>query len=339
MGAAAAVRAAAVGGVDEDAVARALAPHGIDAAAICAQADRFDGYMADAAVDAGWQQVSTGELSMFYQHEAWSSVHSFRARCTLTCPPENLVACAREFDLIKTWNKHCSESLLLAEPGPMEVTAFATLAIPWPLPNADVLAGAIGVDALDEYGVLVVEMTTPKGPPPGVTMPPTWGKHMKVELMPNSYIMFEPLAPATPGGPMRTRVCMSVHSDAGIKNLPSLVITFVLKILAPYIFREVVRVVDHAFTDPASQLAARIRSRPELYSVVRTRIAEHMAAAAAGVGMDVGAGAGAGAAGAGGGEKGAAGGRPLSPSALGDVVVVGNLDDLPGPDGTLARVR
>eukprot|EP00955_Chlamydomonas_euryale_P002558 27597-Chlamydomonas_euryale.AAC.3 len=47
-------------------------------------------------------------------------------------------------------------------------------------------------------------------------MPRTWGKNMSVELMPNSYVVFEPLPPARPGGPPRTRACMSMHTDAHI---------------------------------------------------------------------------------------------------------------------------
>eukprot|EP00955_Chlamydomonas_euryale_P015194 162716-Chlamydomonas_euryale.AAC.1 len=58
---------------------------------------------------------------MFYSHPPWSSIHSFRARCTLAAPVEQLVACAREFDLVKEWNSHCVESIVLKDQGPMQV--------------------------------------------------------------------------------------------------------------------------------------------------------------------------------------------------------------------------
>lgn len=51
---------------------------------------------------------------------------------------------------------------------------------------------------------------------PGIEMPSTWGKNLKLRIHPGSFLLFEPL-PDGPGGVQRTRVCASVHADIGIR--------------------------------------------------------------------------------------------------------------------------
>lgn len=55
-------------------------------------------------------------------------------------------------------------------------------------------------------------------------------KNLSVVMRQGSSVFFEPLLPANPGGPPRTRTTIEVRCDVGLKNVPTFVITFVLKV-------------------------------------------------------------------------------------------------------------
>lgn len=52
---------------------------------------------------------------------------------------QNVIALAKEFDLVPTWCKFVTESAVLSERDMTEMAVLATLWMPWPFPKVDIL--------------------------------------------------------------------------------------------------------------------------------------------------------------------------------------------------------
>lgn len=74
-------------------------------------------------------------------------------------------------------------------------------------------------------------------------------------------------------------VLVQAYVDPDLK-VPSAIISFVLKVLGPFIYSTAKKLVATAFSGADKPLAQRLRQRPELYASVKERVAEHLAAQA-----------------------------------------------------------
>lgn len=72
----------------------------------------------------------------------------------------------------------------------------------------------------------------------------------------------------------RTEADFVVHLDPHIPMVPSVLVNFVLGILAPYIYSQINRVLDAEFADPNGNFPKRMAEQPELYGFVADRMAE-----------------------------------------------------------------
>ncbi|GAX74815.1 hypothetical protein CEUSTIGMA_g2262.t1 [Chlamydomonas eustigma] len=248
---------------------------GVDALRLLETAERVNAAVESEKKDEGWNKVSDGDFRLFYRHTQGSMMHCFRARCTIEAPAEHILCIAREFDLCREWNKYCLVCNFLKEYSLTDILAFATVWMPWPLSNMDLVAEATGVDLLREHDSLMIDIGTPDEIPEGVQLPKSWGQNMKVKFERGSFICLQPLL-VEQGQPPLTRVCVSFHVDSGIKNVPEFLISFVLRILAPFMYRQVIALLHHTFSNPGSKLAQRLQIRSELYSMVRNRISDFL---------------------------------------------------------------
>ena len=64
--------------------------------------------------------------------------------------------------------------------------------------------------------------------------------------------------------------------------MPEALISFVLRMLAPFMFRQVTSMLQKSFVDADSKLAQRLQQRHHLYPVVRRRIRRFLDRQAAG---------------------------------------------------------
>jgi hypothetical protein len=232
--------------------------------------------------ESGWLNASKGGdkgLELFYQHEKDSTIHSFRGRCTLDCPMSHVLCIAREFDLSggkEGWNQFALESLVLKEFSSFSILAYALLWLPWPLKNISLCASARGYDLFNEKDCLLIEIDA--GEDLLEAEPKSYEKSWKVKVcngLPGSFIWFKAL------GKQKTRVCITISLDAGIKSVPQSLVAFVLNILAPFIYRAIVQLVAQAFaTPPSSKMAERLQRRLEerqgLYPRIDSRVEEYL---------------------------------------------------------------
>lgn len=258
------------------------------------------------------QQVSDDKLKVFYKHSRGSKTHSFCFKAIIEGRPEHLMALCREADLTPTWNRYLRAACTLCSTGVSRSVQYYNQWVPWPFAHRDVVLHTHGVDALDELGVLVVMLRARGGgqpatqqlsqrsgrwagahgggDEPGCVLPedtapvPKESKDcVSVDVHEGSCMVFEPLpqAESADGATAlpRTECTIEVHIDPYFPSVPKFIIDFVLRILAPYLYKQVVRVV-RIFDEPEGEAyRQRVEDSPltPLYDLVRTRHARHIA--------------------------------------------------------------
>ena len=85
-------------------------------------------------------------------------MHNFRIVADFALPAVDVLALAREFDLVSSWNWAVTDSQILTEYGDMHIDAYAVLRMPWPFANRRAVLTAEGGDCLDEAGCATVLM-------------------------------------------------------------------------------------------------------------------------------------------------------------------------------------
>ena len=78
------------------------------------------------------------------------------------------------------------------------------------------------------------------------------------------------------GGQGRVRASVITHMDPHIKHVPAMLLNFVLKVMSPFIFGTIQKVLKSEFSSPDKVLPCRMREKPELYGLVSPRIAEYI---------------------------------------------------------------
>ena len=77
-------------------------------------------------------------------------------------------------------------------------------------------------------------------------------------------------------GQERVRASVVTHMDPHIKHVPAMLLNFILKVMSPFIFGTIQKVLKTEFSSPDKVLPTRMREKPELYSLIRPRIAEYI---------------------------------------------------------------
>eukprot|EP00879_Flechtneria_rotunda_P012757 GHRR01013321.1.p1 GENE.GHRR01013321.1~~GHRR01013321.1.p1 ORF type:complete len:363 (+),score=102.08 GHRR01013321.1:695-1783(+) len=241
----------------------------------------------------GFKQVSWGALQLWYMHDTVNHRQVIKAKVVLEEDLVNVVCLAREVDLVTSWNPAISDMAELASYSPSELLIYMLLWVPWPLFAPEIVNLAIGVDLLHtrEECVLVATKYLSGELPNGVGIP----QHPRAQrlTMDAGGFLFKPLPPdpARPNVPL-TETTVLVSIDAKKWTVPEAIISFVLKVFSPLVYRSVVKVLKRMFhtgtsaTDgdaSGSALMDRLALRPEYASIaanVRRYLNKNAAAAA-----------------------------------------------------------
>lgn len=95
-------------------------------------------------------------MQMFYRPPEQGQMHNIRAVADFCVKSVEILALAREFDLVKTWNWTVSESAILENRSEFDVDALAVLKMPWPYKPRFAAFSCKGGDLLDERSSLAV---------------------------------------------------------------------------------------------------------------------------------------------------------------------------------------
>ena len=154
--------------------------------------------------------------------------------------------------------------------------------MPWPLTPPELLLHATFLDLLSTEGCYLMTQQSIKELPEGASLPPADGKRDRLDMAPGSCLKLTPLPPrrGAAGSPAvpQVRSEMMIHIDAHKASVPTFVVQFVLKVLSPFIYKQVARLLKKNFHEQGDALPQRMLARAELYDTIRARVAEHLAA-------------------------------------------------------------
>ncbi|KAK9842693.1 hypothetical protein WJX74_000794 [Apatococcus lobatus] len=258
--------------------AQQVMPSGpLTAATILQEAARIKQAQADLVSSTSWPVIrdAPGDLSVWYQHKSGSPIHSVRLEGTFATSIECLLAMGREFDLASTWNSYMLDSLILSEPSLFEATLYASNWLPFPFSPCDCIVHAKGYDLAQEDRSLFMLMETPEQAPeklPGQPLPAAYSKRKHTAMVSGSCMRMQPVQPGPDGKP-RTKGSMLVHLDPKVSFVPSWLMTFILKVMSPFAYKQMVQVLEEAFSNPNAEIPRRMAAKPELYARLHERTA------------------------------------------------------------------
>ena len=91
-----------------------------------------------------------------------SKVHSFRFVADFALPAMDVVALAREWDLVHTWCWPAADSAILQERGNFTFDVYLVLQLPWPFPDRKTVICVQGGDCFEGDGTACVLMESPQ---------------------------------------------------------------------------------------------------------------------------------------------------------------------------------
>ncbi len=77
-------------------------------------------------------------------------------------------------------------------------------------------------------------------------------------------------------GTPRTRGSMLAIIDPHLPMVPTFLINFVLRVLSPWVYSAMKKLLTNIFSDPSNEFPKRVARKTELYGLVRQRVAEFM---------------------------------------------------------------
>lgn len=66
---------------------------------------------------------------------------------------------------------------------------------------------------------------------------------------------------------------MLIHLDPRVAFVPGWLMSFILKVMSPFAYSQVVELLKNTFSDPTAVLPRRMAEKPELYARLHGRVA------------------------------------------------------------------
>jgi hypothetical protein len=259
----------------------ACAQHGIDIGSLEEDVAAITEALYALEDEKHWMVAKERPLRVLYRHFKSTTIHGLKLSMTFPHPPSHIVAIANEWDLIPTWNKYVLDAVKLAEPGNYECFVYGAQWMIKPFRHLDAIVRARGFDLAETHRCLIIlvndvdadALPSDHRPVPEESY---MGSRRKVNVLPKSCIVLKPLpAQAADGdknGRDLTEAHLMVYLDPHIPFVPGFLINFVLGILAPYIARQMNKVLNKAFADMEGEYSQRLAQRPELYERINRRV-------------------------------------------------------------------
>ncbi|KAG8469641.1 hypothetical protein KFE25_006096 [Diacronema lutheri] len=224
-----------------------------------------------------WGKPKGKEGSLLVWHHAKEHIHFFKAHIVLDVPPMDLLVIVREWDLVPTWNgRNVPRAIIMDEPSLVSLRAAAELWLPSPFSNRSVAFDAEGFDVLDSHGVLAIDFATTEG---AMRAMPEQLAHLEhVAFVAPSGMRIVPRSSASASAPGaratsdRCEITWTMGLDPKTLPVPSWLVDFVMSIIAPFVHKELVKVVASI----KGEYAVRKQQRNTLYGPLGARCDEHV---------------------------------------------------------------
>ena len=297
-------------------------PLGIDVAAALDRASELRNALShldeDARGDApGFVTAADEEtLRVRYRHIKGTKEHTVRFEATVMAPLEHLLALCSEIDLSPGWNRFVVDAAVVARTAAFCSFYYASQWSPRPFPQMDSCVRVRGHDAYDSESARGAVMCLESWPRDkgkekegensksvSLNMPAAAAKRHRVMVLPGSCIVLAPIRNCPVTGAKRTRGILLVTLDPGLPFVPSFLVAWVLRVLAPAIKRGIDAVMASWFVSDeeaaavpdasrgagsrssavagkrggaeGAEMRRRLVNRPELYELAKRLVARH----------------------------------------------------------------
>ncbi|KAK9845253.1 hypothetical protein WJX81_001330 [Elliptochloris bilobata] len=245
----------------------ALAAHsaalGLDLTHLQDQTDLICEVLDSLPDDEGFTCVVKSEPRVMHRKESGSSHHTIKYSADVPAPLEHALALCVEYDLLSTWQSGVMlDTLILCSKAHSE-TFYGAI---WtPLMIFETLVEGHGHDLGEEQRCLMLTLQdAPEPLPPGVLpLPPATAKRKRGGVVRGTAILLEALPPG-PGGGAVTQVRIIARLDPRLPFVPGFLISFLLKVVAPYVYRQVQQVLE-LFNVKDSYMQRRFAQNAALY--------------------------------------------------------------------------
>eukprot|EP00892_Ulva_mutabilis_P000409 jgi/Ulvmu1/10369/UM061_0052.1 len=220
-----------------------------------------------------YHQSSQKPLQIFYRRNPQATVHQFRFVADFAASLVEVLALAREFDLISSWNWTVPDSRILSERSDMDLSAFAVVRMPWPFNNRYATVRAQGGDCLQEDSCARVVFASC-----ACDEVPESARHAdRVEVLEGSGVRLEPCWMHQHGHIVEgCRVSVQLSADPKV-DVPAAIIKFILTVLSPVVYRLTKHVIHAYVRKPGSALHTRMQQRRSFYNDVDSKVQKFLA--------------------------------------------------------------
>ena len=201
-------------------------------------------------------------LRVRYRHIKGTSEHTVRFEATILAPLEHLLALCSEIDLAPRWNRFVVDAAVVARTAAFCSFYYASQWSPRPFPQMDSCVRVRGHDGYDSSarGAVVCLESWPREKaagagddrgdkdPVSLDLPAAAARRHRVLVLPGSCIVLAPIRPCPATGAERTRGILLVTLDPRLPFVPSFLVAWVLRVLAPSIKRGIDAVMASWFS-------------------------------------------------------------------------------------------
>ncbi|KAL6776341.1 hypothetical protein ACKKBG_A20745 [Auxenochlorella protothecoides x Auxenochlorella symbiontica] len=258
---------------------------GVDCDAVLAQerevAEALEMLAADG--DSAWRHLQYKDvLSLWYRQVPHSSRHHLKMKVEVAHPIKHLVAMMHEWDLMSQWNKMCMEPMVVERASIFEARVYTGQWIPSPFKDANILLNVRAFDLADEHSSLLVLFESEDLDVSDPRLPTAVSQRRTIDVLPGSGIRLQAL-PAGPDGIPRSLADIHLDFDPHFPYVPSVLVSFLLRVLCPYLYNVIIKVLDSQFSgDQGCMYEERVASRPDLYKYLDRRLQGFQPSPAAG---------------------------------------------------------
>ena len=222
----------------------------------------------------------TSHPKVSYRHVKGTTVHSVLLDMELDYPVDRVWAMGWEFEYLDTWNPFAIEPTVLDNDGDRTLVLYFAVWLPWPFHPRENYIHVKWSDALDEHGCFFVtlhdiefENKLAESYGGGSKERPSKKKKKRerASILKGSSAW---VWPVREGGGGKSRVLFSVHADPLVFSPPNWLVNFVLKLMAPTIYKALQKALHKVYVeDPHSPYARRVQEK-ELYHTMRERLCQ-----------------------------------------------------------------
>eukprot|EP00238_Polyblepharides_amylifera_P004678 CAMPEP_0196583682 /NCGR_PEP_ID=MMETSP1081-20130531/44317_1 /TAXON_ID=36882 /ORGANISM="Pyramimonas amylifera, Strain CCMP720" /LENGTH=293 /DNA_ID=CAMNT_0041904637 /DNA_START=161 /DNA_END=1045 /DNA_ORIENTATION=- len=220
--------------------------------------------LADLKDETDFKVSADGAYKILYKQEG--AYHKFMIEMSIESSLTECMALAWEYDLVKTWNKFCTDTQKLSEPEYLHMFAYSNVWTPWPITQRQLVMKARGFDLLEEHNCVIYLANSEENAPKGSKPLPDGAFSRTYMHCRQSGGVLIPLSPTL----TRTRLLFTINPF--LPSIPEWLMSTVLGKMLPWVLDMVLHYLQAKFKDPNDVYVLRMKSNCQVYDRLGKRV-------------------------------------------------------------------